>query len=1034
MRLAVSAWAIRNPIPVTVLFIALTIAGIAAYLGLPIKQFPDTSFPTVQITVTQNGAAPSELETQVTRLAEDAVASIPGVNHVVSTVTLGQSQIRVEFEIGEDEQKATDEVRTAIDRIRADFPRTIDEPIIERIEADALPILTYAVAAPSMSPSELSWFIDDTVASRLQAVEGVSRVTRVGGVNREINVILRPERLAAYGLTAAAVNNALLGFVSDSPGGRAEVGGTEQTVRVLGAAADADALRRFTVPTGGGRYVRLSDLADIGDGSGETRSFARLDGRPVVGFELTKTKPASDIRVEDAVTAEIAKLARERRDVRYTQIVSTVGDTRASFSSTVHVLVEGMVLAALVVWVFLRAWRSTVIAAVAMPISLVPTFAVMTAMGFTLNLITLLALTLVIGILVDDAIVEIENIEKRIERGESPYEASLHGADQIGLAVVATTMAIVVVFLPVSLMGGIAGQYFREFGLTVAVAVLFSLLVARLLTPLMCAYLLSPAKHPQERKPFEGLYRDTLEWALSHPKLSVLFALLFFAGSIGLASLLPTGFTPASNPTSIVLDIQAPPGTTRGEMERSVARLTRLMRAQPDVRLVFARAGGQDFTTGTATVVFREDRASTATEFRDRIRPLLKGLPDVRVTTYGENGTLADVEINLAGRDGAALSAAAERLQRDMRTLPAIGNVRPATPPSGPELVIRPKVAEAARLGVTSDDLATIARVATIGDIDANVAKISAGERRIPVRAQLRDGARSDLATLAGLQVPTAGGGTTRLGAVADLSFEAGPSRIERFDRERRETIRADLRGGATLGQALDAVNRLPTLKVPPAGVRQAQYGDAEAFADLFGGFVTAMLAGVGLIFGVLVLLFRSFFKPVTILTALPLSVGGAFAALLLVDLDLTLPAMIGFLMLLGLAAKNSILLVEFAIEREREGMSQHDALIEACRERARPIVMTTVAMAAGMLPTAIGYGEGAEFRQPMAVGVIGGLISSTLLSLVLVPVVYEFVDNLETWLAPRLGRLITKPPKDAGSIVPEAEREAVGTPGAATA
>jgi HAE1 family hydrophobic/amphiphilic exporter-1 len=1023
MKLAISAWAIRNPIPVAVLFIALTIAGIAAYLALPIKQFPDTSFPTVQITVTQNGAAPSELETQVTRLAEDAVASIPGVNHVISTVTLGQSVTRVEFEIGEDEQRATDEVRTAIDRIRADFPRTIDEPIIERIEADALPIMTYAVAAPGLSDEELSWFIDDTVASRLQAVPGVSRVTRVGGVDREVNVTLRPERLAANNLTAPAVSEALRAFVADNPGGRAEIGGSEQTVRVLGSAGDVEALRRFSIPTGSGRYIRLADVADIGDGASESRSFARLNGRPVVGFEITKTKPASDIRVEDAVKAEIAKLAAERRDVRYTEIVSTVGDTRASFSSTVHVLIEGMVLAAVVVWIFLRVWRSTVIAAVAMPISLIPTFAVMSAMGFTLNLVTLLGLTLVIGILVDDAIVEIENIEKRIERGESPYEASLHGADQIGLAVVATTMAIVVVFLPVSMMGGMAGQYFSEFGLTVAVAVLFSLLVARLLTPLMAAYFLTPAKHPHERKPFKGFYRNALEWALAHKWVSLILGLLFFAGSIGLASQLPTGFVPAANPTSLVFDIQAPPGTSRAQMDRVVADLTRTLQRQPEVRLVFARAGGQDFTSGTATAVFHEERETTTSEFRNRIRASLRDITGARVTTYGEGGTPADVEVNLVGRDGEALTRATERLQREMRGIPILANVRPVTLPAGPELIIRPRIDEAARLGVTADDIATIARVATIGDIDANVAKLSAGERRIPIRAQLPDEAREDLSTLAELEVPTASGGTTRLGAVADLSFEAGPARIERFDRERRETVRADLRDGATLGQALNEVGDLPALQNLPAGVRQASYGDAEAFGDLFGGFIGAMLAGIGLIYGVLVLLFKSFFKPITILSALPLSVGGAFAALLIFDLALTLPAMIGLLMLMGLAAKNSILLVEFAIEREREGMSQHDALIEACRERARPIVMTTVAMAAGMLPTAIGYGEGAEFRQPMAVGVIGGLISSTLLSLVLVPVVYEFVDNFEMWLAPKLGRLITKPPKDAHKIVPEVER-----------
>lgn len=1023
MNMAISAWSIRNPIPVAVLFIAITIAGIAAYLGLPIKQFPDTSFPTVQITVTQNGAAPAELETQVTRVAEDAVASIPGVKHVISTITLGQSVTTVEFEIGEDEQKATDEVRTAIDRIRADLPRTIDEPIIERIEADSLPILTYAVAAPSLSATDLSWFVDDTVAGRLQSIEGVANVRRVGGVEREINVVLDPARLAAYGLTAPTVSEALRSFVADSPGGRTELGGSEQTVRVLGPGRDAAALRALTLPVGGGRSVRLADVAEIGDGASEERSFARLNGRPVVAFQITKTKPSSDIRVEDKVKAEMERLRAQHLGVAFTEIVSSVGDTRASFTSTVHVLVEGMVLAAIVVLLFLREWRSTLIAALAMPISLIPTFAVMSALGFSLNLVTLLGLTLVIGILVDDAIVEIENIEKRIERGESPYEASLHGADQIGLAVVATTMTIVVVFVPVSLMGGIAGQYFREFGLTVAVAVLFSLLVARMLTPLLTAYFLVPAKHTKPRKPFKGFYRNVLEWAIGHPKLSLMFGVLFFIGSLGLASFIPAGFLPTSNPTSLVLDVQASPGTTREEMDGALQGLTGVLRRDPDVKAVFASAGGQDFTTATATVVFAEDRTSTTSAFRARIRPVLRSIPGVRVSTYGESGTPADVEINLAGGDGALLSRTALQVQREMRTLPQLANVRPVTPESSPELVIRPRMAAAARLGVTAEDIATIARVATIGDVDANVAKVSAGERRIPVRAVLESEARQDLNALRNLQIPTASGQTTRLEAVADISFEAGPGRIDRFDRERRETIRADLRDGATLGQALDATAKLPTLEALPSGVRQAEYGDAEAFNDLFGGFIAAMLAGVGLMFGVLVLLFKSFFKPITILTALPLSLGGAFAALLLTGLALTLPAMIGLLMLLGLAAKNSILLVEFAIEREREGMSQHDALIEACRERARPIVMTTIAMAAGMLPTALGFGEGSEFRQPMAVGVIGGLISSTVLSLVLVPVVYELIDNFEMWLAPRLGRLITKPPRDAHKIVPASEQ-----------
>ncbi|MCC5647860.1 efflux RND transporter permease subunit [Nostoc sp. CHAB 5824] len=1019
--MGISAWSIRNPIPVALLFIALTIAGVAAYLNLPIKQFPDTSFPTVQVTITQNAAAPSELETQVTQLVENGVASIPGVKHVTSTITAGASVTLVEFEIGQDEQKATEEVRTSVDRIRATLPRGIDEPIVERVDIDGLPILTYAVAAPNMSDAELSWFIDDTLARSLQGVAGVARVHRVGGVTRTINVTLDPARIAALGLTAPAVSEALRGFASDNPGGRAEIGGTEQTVRVLGSAATVEELRSLAIPTGSGRFVTLSDVADVGDGAGEVRSFARLDGRPVVGFAISKTKPSSDITVEDGVAEALAKLTAKHRGVTVVKIVSTVEDTRASFSATLAVLLEGMALAAIVVFLFLRDWRSTLIAALAMPISLIPTFAAMFALGFTLNIVTLLGLTLVIGILVDDAIVEIENIEKRIERGESPYQASLIGADAIGLAVVATTMAIVVVFIPVSLMGGIAGQYFREFGLTVAISVLFSLLVARMLTPLLAAYFLKPAKAVHARKPFKGFYRNMLEKALLNPKSSLLFGLLFFAGSIGLASLLPSGFLPPANPSAFTLDVQAAPGATQAEMEDSVRELTRSLRTNAEVRHVFAEIGGEELARGTVSVVLDEERDISTGDFKARIRPALRDIADLRVVTRGDTGAPADVEIILASDDGVELARAAERLEREMRQLKQLSNIRPASPPAGPELIIRPRADEASRLGVTAESIANIAAIATIGDIDANVAKFSDGDRRIPIRVQLPQSARQDLSTLAALQVPTASGGTTPLSNVADLSFEAGPGRIDRFDRDRRITIQADL-NDAALGEALDAVAALPAMKQLPPSVRQEQYGDAEAFSSLFGGFIAAMLAGVGMIYAVLVLLFRSFFKPVTILTALPLSVGGAFAALLLLDLGLTLPALIGLLMLLGLAAKNSILLVEFAIEREREGMSQHDALIEACRERARPIIMTTVAMAAGMVPTALGLGEGSEFRQPMAVAVIGGLISSTLLSLVLVPVVYEFVDNFEIWLAPRLRKLVTVPDE-----VPVQQHEVAG-------
>ena len=1012
----ISSWAIRNPIPVAVLFIGLSLAGIAAYIFLPVKQFPDVSFPVVQVSVVQEGAAPQELETQVTRLIEDAVTSVSGVDNVISTVTQGSSVTMVEFEVGDDAQRATDDVQRAIDEIRSDLPREIEEPIVQRLEIDQAPILTYAVAAPHMGQTELSWFVEDTLARELMSLSGVARVARVGGVDREINVVLDPDRLAAYGVTASQINEALRAYLVDTGGGQARVAGQEQNIRVLGAAQSVEQLRGVELPVAG-RIVLLGDVASVGAGAGEEQGFARLDGEPVVAFQVMKTPAASDVAVEEGVTQALDRLRAAYPDVRIELIVSTVEETRESFTATVHVLLEGMALAALVVFLFLREWRPTVIAALAMPLSLLPTFVIMALLGFSLNVITLLSLTLVIGILVDDAIVEIENIEKRIERGQTPYRAALEGADAIGLAVIATTMAIVVVFTPVSFLSGTVGQFFEEFGLTVAAAVLCSLLVARLLTPLLAAYFLKPRKSPVEDRKLPRFYRKSLDWALNHHKLSMIAGGLLFVGSVMLAGLLPAGFMPPSNPGFVYLQAQAAPGATQDDLERIVRQTTDLLHRHPAVEGVFAQTGGAsaalgggtDLRRATITVLLDREADITTEAFKGEIRPQLRQVTDARVTTQGEWGT-PDLEIVLSGEDGPLLQRTADRLQREMGGLDTVSDPRPSTSPPGPELIVRPRLDEAARLGVSAQAIAAAIRVATIGDIDANVAFFTEGERRIPIRVRLPVEARQQLEVIESLQLPTASGGTTTLGAVADIRFEPGLARIERFNRLRRAAVAADLPPGITLGQATTDIGALPVLQNLPEGVSETPVGDVEQMQELYMGFAAAMAAGVFMILAVMILLFRSFLKPIIILSALPLSIGGAFLGLLLVGLDLTLPVLIGLLMLMGLAAKNSILLVEFAIEREREGASRREAIVHACRERARPIVMTTFAMAAGMLPTALGIGEGAAFRQPMAVAVIGGLISSTALSLVLVPVVYEVVDRFEQKIAPRLKRMITVP------------------------
>ncbi len=1031
-QLRISAWAIKNPTPVAVVFIALLIAGIGAYLGLPVKQFPDVSFPAVTVTVTQSGAAPGELETQVTRPVEDAVASISNVKTIRSSVVQGASTTTIEFELGEDLQKVTDEVRSKIDQVRQQLPREVDEPTVTRLEIDSAPIITYAVSAPGMSNTDLSWFIDDTVTRALQGEKGVAQVARVGGVSREINIIIDPDRMAAFGITAPQLNQALANYSLDAPGGRALVGGREQTVRVLGAAQTLEELRAITIPTGNGRYVKLTDVAEVGQGAGEERGFARLDGKPVVAFQVMKTRESSDVQVEDRVVEAIAQLEKTQKGVTFTKIFSVVDETRASFTATEHTLLEGMLLASLVVFLFLREWRATLITAIAMPVSLIPTFAFMAMVGFSLNVVTLLALTLVIGILVDDAIVEIENIEKRVSRGQRPYEAAMEGADAIGLAVVATTFSIVAVFVPVSYMPGIPGQFFKEFGLTVAVAVLFSLVVARFLTPLLAAYFLKPNTNPHPQKPLPRFYSKSLDWVLDHKFVSfILGGVITFAslaGAIFLASIgvLAVGFQPPGNANFYYLKVQGPPGATTADMDRTIQAITRNFEKREETTHVFAQVGsniasgwggqsGTDVRDATVTIVLKDDRDLTVTEIKQAIRASLREVPDARVNLQSDWGA-ADVQMILTAEDGKQLERAALALERDMRKLKTVADPRPSSPPSGPEILIRPKADEAARLGVSSADIASVARVATVGDIDANVAKMTQGERRVPIRVRLPRDSRGDLEAIKALLLPTSSGGFTRLDTVADVAFEAGPAKIDRFGRKRQLTVEADLQGGAQLGQALNEVNNTPTMKKLPAGVELAAAGDQEAFVELFSGFAVALLSAIGLVFGVLVLLFRSFFKPITILSALPLAISGALAALVVTGQSLSMPSLIGFLMLMGLAAKNSILLVEYAIEEERAGKSQRDAIIEACRERARPIIMTTLAMMAGMLPTALGIGKGAEFRQPMAVAVIGGLITSTVLSLVLVPVVYEIIDDFEMWLKPKLGRLTTPREADAGA------------------
>lgn len=1037
MNLPISSWAIRNPIPVIVAFTLMLVAGAYSYSRLPIKQFPNISFPMVVATIIQEGAAPTELENQVTRIVENSIASLPSIEVLQSTVTLGVSTTIIQFQIGTDLQKAKDDVEQRVNQIRNQLPASIQPPLVNSLDFTGGSLMTFAVSHPSMTESELSWFVDDRIARDLQSVKGVGQVSRVGGVNREINITLDPIRMDALGVTASDVNNALQRSYRNYGGGVAQVGGSETTARVIGETATVGELGNLSIPLRGGQsYVKLSDVATVGDGSAEVRSFARLNGRPVVGFDIIKVDTASEVDVENGAYAAIERLEKANPGLKITKIYSITDDTKANFHATQDVLIEGMILAAIVVFLFLRDWRATVIAALAMPLSLIPTFWIISMFGFSLNVVTLLALTLVIGILVDDAIVEIENIQKRTLAGYTPFRAAMEGADAIGLAVLATTASIVVVFLPTSFMGGMPGQFFIEFGITVAVAVVFSLLVARFVSPLMAAYFLKPTKQHIDARALPKVYEGALAWALKHRLIASVFGGIAVIGGFFTATLLPSGFIPTEDPGYIMFNISAPPGTTREQMERSAGELSKLLEKQPDTQDVFISigsggaggqaaaanggGGGSGMTSGSAVLVMKDHHKMHTEELKQHIRPQLAQIPDIRVTALMSGGgpTGSDVNILLTSEDGAALEKAQVELLNEMKDLDSvIRNPRLSPDPPGPELIIRPRAAEAARLNVSTDAIAQVARIATSGDIEANTPKFSEGERRLAIRVRLPDSTRRDLAQIGQLRVPTLSGGSTTLDAVADLSYEAGPGVIARMDRRRMAAVQADFAPGVTSGGATNAVDNTKTMQAIFAGektgegaVSRARVGQEQAMNEMFTGIIVALLSGIALIYSVMVLLFKSVFKPMVIMFSLPLSFTGAFIALLIFGKAIDMPVMIGLVLLLGIAAKNAILLVEFAIESEQRGNNVYDALFDACRERARPIVMTTVAMSAGMIPTALGLGEGAGFRTPMAIAVIGGLISSTALSLVLVPVLYSLVSSVERRVSPLFGRMVTKP------------------------
>ncbi|HMW56348.1 MAG TPA: efflux RND transporter permease subunit [Accumulibacter sp.] len=1016
----VSAWSIRNPIPAILLFVLLTLAGILAFRAMKIQQFMDIDLPTVTVTATLPGAAPAQMETEVARKIENSVATVQGIKHIYTKVQDGMATVTVEFRLEKPVQEAVDDVRDAVSRIRSDLPGDLRDPVIGRISVAGAPILTYTVASQRMDDEALSWFVDNTVAKAMLAVRGVGAIARVGGVTREVRVELDPARLLALDATAADLSRQLRRVQQEASGGRADIGGIEQSVRTIATVQSAEELAALDIVLSDGRRIRLDQVATVSDTVGEPRSAALLDGRPVVGFEITRSRGAGEVEVAEGVRRALQKLNAEHPDITMTEAFNFVDPVIENYEGSMMLLIEGAILAVIVVWLFLRDWRATFVSATALPLSAIPTFAVMYLMGFTFNVVTALSLSLVVGILVDDAIVEIENIMRHLRMGKTPFQAAMEAADEIGLAVIATTFTLIAVFLPTAFMSGVAGKFFVQFGWTAAIAVFFSLVVARLLTPMMAAYLIEPVAD-QPLPAWLVRYEGWAAWCLRHRLATLSAAAVFFFGSFALVPLLPTGFLPADDLSQTQVHVTLPPGATLAETVAAAEQARAIVSANPHVKMVYTAVGGgasgsDPFmprgaaevrkATLTLNLTPRGERSGTTKQDVERqLREALAVIPGAQIKV-GFGGSSGEKYILvLASENGPVLTEHARLVERELRTLPGIGAVTTTASLVRPELVIRPDFARMADLGVTSEAIADTLRIATAGDYDQDLAKLNLAQRQVPIVVKLPPGARRDLALLERMTVPGRNG-PVAIGNVATLAIAGGPAEIDRYDRLRNVNFEIEL-NGQPLGEIEQRAMALPSLKNLPQGVLQTTIGDAESMAELFQSFGLAMATGVLCIYIVLVLLFKDFVQPATILAALVLSVPGAFLALFVTGQAISMSSMIGLIMLMGIATKNSILLVDYVILARREhGLDRGNALLDACRKRARPIIMTTIAMGAGMLPIAIGIGTDPSFRAPMAIVVIGGLISSTFLSLLVIPVVFTFVDDAIAWIHQHLPKL----------------------------
>ena len=1004
---------ITRPVFTGMLTLAVLVFGLVAYPRIGVDQFPEIEFPFVTVTTVLPGSDPEAIERTVTKPLEEAFNTLPSLDTLRSVNLENVSQIIIRFDLERNADIAAQDVRDRVQATLSKLPREIQTPVVQKLDIGAAPVATLAFSA-NLPIERLTKVAEDVVKPALQQIQGVGAVELMGGQKREITVVPDPRLLEGYGLSPADVVASLRAQSVDVPGGRTLEPGAERSVKVAAEARSVEAMRALVISSPNGTPVRLGQVAQVLDGPGEARSGAKLDGKSAIGLVVRKQSGSNTVQVVASMKQALARIEGQLpTGSKLEVVIDGAKFIRSSISSVQEDMIIGGILAVLVVLLFLRNWRSTLVSAVALPTSIIGTFAVMRALHFTFNIITMLALTLSIGLLIDDAIVVIENIVRHLEEGDAPFEAARKGTSQIAVAVLAVTMSVVAVFVPVAFMEGMVGRFFFQFGVTVAVAVLISYGVSMTLTPMFSARVLrEQAEHGRlfaaiERvlDRVEHVYRRALTWVLDHRAYTLVGATVVLGLTFALAGQLKFTFIPQQDMSMAKVTLELPAGTPLAETERQLDELVAQIRGVPGVRHTFASVGGgalEEVNKGEIIVdlVELKDRAYGQQDFKQYLRQILRTTPNAIVTAQDYNamaggGNRAQlVQFNLRSTDWEALQAAVEKTRAYMLKNPGLADVDSTSRPGKPQLDVVIDRERAAALGIPAAALGQNVRALMGGD---KVADFHEGSDSYDIKVRLPPAILADPGALGGVPVRTQGGQLVQLRAVASVKPTLGPAQIEHQAQIRQVTMLADLRD-YPLKSATDYLKDFAGKELPKSVIYDFE-GQGREQEKMAKAFVTALLLGVLLVYIILAAQFESLVHPFTIMMSLPFAVIGGIAGLLIAQQYMSMMSMIGFIMLMGLVTKNGILLVEFTNQLRHEGKSTRDALLEAGPIRLRPILMTSVAMIAGMIPVALARGDGAETRVPMAVAIIGGLVTSTVLTLGIVPVVYSILDGIRSRL-----------------------------------